>query len=166
MLIAVQKLADEIPLSNQTNTFTTVRKNIGLSIAIVDTAASTGITVEGLPTAAIGYNNVTLKNTMTQSVSSTAIVNFFLPPTLFRKIPSNVNRISAFIYDNVKLFLTSQNLSNADLINSKVMSTSFKGIQLKDLPVEDELRSSFSPIDQNLTGSVNCVFWNFTNSSE
>lgn len=167
LLLAVQKLADEIPLNNETKVYTAVRKNIGISISIVNVgSSSTGIAVEGFRTSLFGYNNVTLKNTNEQVVPDTAIVHFFLPPTLFKRIPSNISRISAFIYDNVKLFLTSKNLSNSAFINSKVMSTSVKGITFRDLPPEDELRSAFYPTNRSLAGSHSCVFWNLTISGE
>jgi len=163
LLLAVQKLADEIPLNNGTKVYTAVRKNIGISISIINMRSSTtGVAVEGFRTSLFGYNNVTLKNANKQVVPDTAIVHFFLPPSLFKRVPSNISRISAFIYDNVKLFLTSKNLSNSALVNSKVMSTSVKGVKFVDLPPEDELRSAFYPTNPTLIGSPKCVFWNFT----
>ena len=167
ILLAVQKLADEIPLTNGTKVYTAVRKNIGISISIINVRSSTtGVAVEGFRTSLFGYNTVTLKNTNKQVVPDTAIVHFFLPPSLFKRVPSNISRISAFIYDNVKLFLTSKNLSNSALVNSKVMSTSIKGVKFVDLPPEDELRSAFYPTNTALIGSSECVFWNFTLSGE
>lgn len=163
LLQAMQDLADDIPLGNQT--FATVRKNIALSVSMVDSASSTGLTIESLRTARTGYNNVTLIQSNSQRSSNKAIVSTFLPRTLLRRLPVNAKRLSAIVYDNVKLFLTSPNSSNSQIINSKVMSIAFKDVQLKDLPAEDELRILFAPINRTVTGSVSCVFWNFSLAS-
>ena len=154
-----------MPLNNETKAYEAVQKNVAVSIAIVNSTEIHGITIESIHTAQSGYNNVTMKSTNTELVTSEAIANIFLPPTLFRQMSSKVNRISSFIYNNAKLFLTSDNSSKPDVINSRVMSASFKDLRISGLSPEDELRSSFSPIDRNLTGSSNCAFWNFTAAS-
>ncbi|XP_065060290.1 adhesion G-protein coupled receptor G4-like [Rhopilema esculentum] len=163
LLNAVQKLADEIPLANKTKSFTASKKNIALGIVVVDTTLADGFSIQGYISTS-GYNNVTLRQSSQPTYQSNSVANIFLPASLLRANSGSQTRVSSFLYDNFKLFVTSLNQSATKVIDSKVMSTSIKGKSVQNLNESEEVQSYFQPLNQSLTGSVSCVYWNFTRS--
>ena len=163
LLNAVQKLADGIPLANKTKSFTASKKNIALGIAVVDATLTDGFSIQGFISTS-GYNNVTLRQSSQPTYQSNSVANIFLPASLLRANSGSQTRVSSFLYDNFKLFVTSLNQSVMKVIDSKVMSTSIKGRSVQNLNESEELQSYFQPLNQSITGSASCVYWNFTRS--
>ncbi len=47
------------------------------------------------------------------------------------------------------------------MVDSKIISASFKGIRLKDLPPAEEIEIDFQALG-NVEGRRSCVFWDFS----
>ena len=162
----MQNLANNIQLENNTKTFTTSKKNLALGVALVSTKVSGGFLIRGQKTNKNGYINLTLEVSTEEKVTINDVANIFLPESLIKRssVNESANRITTFLYDNTKLFITTLNASTTEVIDSKIISTSIKGAVIRNLKESEELRGFFYPLNANITGTPACVFWNVTTS--
>ncbi len=169
LLTSVQKLANDVPLENNTTKLYAVKKNIALGITLFDPTSVTGfLAIQGKTTPQTGFNNLEMKTAMTEQIEANDIASINLPASLIQRAGSNdssFSRVTSFLFDNSKLFSPETNLSSVNkMLDSKVLSSSIKGVTVTNLKEEEEMRAFFSPLNQNVTGNVNCVYWNSTAS--
>lgn len=162
----MQNLANNIQLENSTKTFTASKKNLAVGVALVSTKVSGGFLIRGKKTNKNGFINITLEVSTEEKMTINDVANIFLPESLLKTFSANAsaNRITTFLYDNTKLFVTKLNSSTTEVIDSKIISTSIKGVVVRNLKESEELRGFYYPLNPNITGTPACVFWNVTTS--
>ena len=136
---------------------------------MVDPEQTTGLLIKAIPTDQSNVNHLSLRHATGSSTEEDTVATIFLSQFLFNKaskISDGTQRITAFIFDNEKLFMTGLKLNHSGInssavLNSKILSAAIKGIKLYNLNKNEEVRSTFSELKAG-GGRSDCVFWDFS----
>ena len=158
-------------MANNTKSFTTVKKNIALTISIVDGLSVEGLRIQGQQSLQNGYNNLVMISSDSEIPDKDMLASIFLPASLLKTNSMNnesalKRRISAFLYDNSRLFQNNASSSSNNQLDSKILSASIKGMTISNLSPDQEMRSSFYPLNTSLSGNASCVYWNLTKTGK
>ncbi len=184
----LQNVADTVELESNTS-LKIEDKNVAMLVfEIVMTNHTPGIFLQALNDTS-GKN--TIENDFTSNPMSTGQkqASVFLSPSTIRTAAAKSNntnlRVTSFLYQNSKFFRPPQNIKvltkkemikrnnnqnykernkhgeRYSIVNSKVISTSFKDVKLQNLTKSEEVVIDFLQL-KNSTKSHSCVFWDFS----
>ena len=167
LLKALESLANNVPVQKN-ETIVIEKKNIAMGVKIVDPEETAGLLIKASPTDQPNVNRLSLANTTDSSTTEETVATIFLSQMLFNKtskILNDTQRITTFIFDNEKLFMTRLKINDAEInrsivLNSKILSAAIKGIKLYNLTKNEKIHSTFSELKTG-GGRSDCVFWDF-----
>ena len=136
-------------------------------VTLVDPEEITGLKITALPTSQSGVNNVT-RNESDYEGNSQALATVYLHKQLLVKAKRNKRdllRVTAFVFDNDKLFLNSINQHTSSEGNKRVsgiiVDISIKGTKLRNLSYAEQVQTTFYTPTESSKKDADCVFWDF-----
>ena len=172
LLYALQSLADKIPLQ-QNETITVAKKGIAMKVITVKPNEIKGLSITAISTSQRKVND--LVPDLSNDKSRNVIATMYLPGPLFSKLnksQNDIQRITVFIFDDEKLFLT--NIAKDSSVSSKrrfdkavggrILSASLTGSKLRNLSESEQIRTRFSLSIPSVKREADCVFWDFNSA--
>ena len=181
ILIALQKIADELPLPPGRQNLVIRKRHITLGITSFSGKENfaEGVNIRAFEMNNYGLSDISSERSNIINMELTDFASIFLPKHLLSRargrIPSQKFRITTFLFDNAALFSTKQDQQrhstsgnssiNAKwIVNSKVFSAAIKSVRVQCLKKEEELESAFLPQFPVKDRLLECVFWDFNGS--
>ena len=169
LLHALQSLADNIRVQ-QNETISVPKKSIAMKVMMVNPEDITGLSITAVSTAQPNVNDF-VPDSSTDKPRN-VIAKVYLPGPLFDKInksQDDVQRVTVFVFDNEKLFLTnvttddstSSKRGSGKAVGGRIVSVSIKGSKLRNLPDSEQIRTTFSTSTPSAKRHAECVFWDF-----
>ena len=169
LLYALQSLADKIPIQ-QNETITVAKKSIAMKVITVKPNEIKGLSITAISTSQRKVND--LVPNLSNDKSRNVIATVYLPGPLFSKVhksQNDIQRITVFVFDDEKLFLTNITKDNFfsgkrrfdKAVGGRILSASITGSNLSNLSESEQIRTTFSPSIPSVKREADCVFWDF-----
>ena len=166
---AIEKFAENIPLAENQTQQVFSKPNLAIGIADVskevESLETTGFVISGQ----IDKSKTSLDMKKEDNKTRTAkIADIVLPGPLFKAAKNRRGanktglRVTTFLYDNEKLFLSKETSgdNSSKKVNSKILAVSIKGLKLENLTEEQRVRSEFRELlNSTSEQTLNCVYW-------
>ena len=130
----------------------------------------TGLSITAVSTSQSNLNKV-VPDPGSSERKRQAVATVYLPRALFDKVnKSEPQRVTVFVFDDEKLFLTQTNMDNSisskrntsKTVGSKILAVSIKGSELRNLSDDQQVRTTFSTTVPSTKAVADCVFWDFS----
>ena len=167
LLHALQSLADNIPVQ-QNEAISVPKKSIVMKVIMVNPEDITGLSITAVSTAQTNVNDFVPDSSIDKPRN--VIAKVYLPGPLFDKInksQDDVQRVTVFVFDNEKLFLTkvtpddSSKRGSSKAVGGRIVSVSIKGSKLRNLSDSEQIRTTLSTSTPSAKRHAECVFWDF-----
>ena len=171
LLSAFQTLAENIPVQKN-ETLIVVKENIAMGVKIINPKQSPGLLIQAMSTNHSNVNLLSFSSVQNYTRERNDVAAIYLPSLLFGNSKTSTNstrRITTFVFDNEKLFLSNmqtyskllEKQNTSKMVNSKILSVSIKGVSLTNLTEDEQVTITFSPLLAT-KGRTDCVFWDFS----